>query len=148
MAARQSPELAHLLRVAARRWSAMHSRRSGTAGFDMVALRHFTLFRVLEPGTEGTRISDLARDADVSRQAIQQVVTELEALGIVETLDDAADGRVRLVRYTEFGRAGFERCMAEFARLERGYEERLSACARAAPTLRTSRRRADLHAGE
>jgi hypothetical protein len=31
------------------------------------------------------------------------------------------------VRYTEFGRAGFEQCMAEFARLERGYEERLGA---------------------
>ena len=125
MAARQSPELAHLLRVAARAMERDALAAIRTAGFDMVALRHFTLFRVLEPGTEGTRISDLARDADVSRQAIQQVVTELEALGIVETLDDAADGRVRLVRYTEFGRAGFERCMAEFARLERGYEERL-----------------------
>lgn len=88
------------------------------AGFEMVAPRHFTLFRVLDPDTAGTRISDLARDADVSRQAVQQVVAESETLGILETLGDPDDGRVRLVRYTAFGREGFLRCMAEFARLE------------------------------
>jgi DNA-binding MarR family transcriptional regulator len=127
MAARHSPELAHLVRVAARAMERDALAAIQVAGFGMVAPRHFTLFRVLDPGTAGTRISDLARDADVSRQAIQQVAAELEALGIVETLGDATDGRVRLVRYTEFGREGFERCMAEFARLEREYEERLGA---------------------
>ena len=127
MTPRRSPELAHLLRVAARAMERDALDAIRLAGFEMVAPRHFTLFRVLDPETSGTRISDLARDADVSRQAIQQVVTELESFGIVETLGDPDDGRVRLVRYTKFGRTGFERCMAEFARLEHEYEERLGA---------------------
>jgi DNA-binding MarR family transcriptional regulator len=71
------------------------------------------------------RLSDLARDADVTRQAIQQIVGDLERLGIVESVPDATDGRARLVRYTPYGRAGYERCMAEFDALERETAERL-----------------------
>jgi hypothetical protein len=34
------------------------------AGFGLVAPRHFTLLRVLDPETAGTRLSDLARDSN------------------------------------------------------------------------------------
>ena len=53
-----------------------------------------------------------------SRQAIQQVVDDLERLGIVESRRDPEDGRARRVRYTTWGREGYERCMGEFGRLE------------------------------
>jgi DNA-binding MarR family transcriptional regulator len=84
-----------------------------------------TVLRVLDPGDAGMRLADLARDADVTRQAIQQIVADLERLGIVESLPDARDGRARRVRYTPYGRAGYERCMAEFDALERELAERL-----------------------
>ena len=64
----------------------------------------------------------MARDADVSRQAIQQILADLERLGIVESFADASDGRARLIRYTAFGRRGYRRCMREFTLLERQLE--------------------------
>jgi len=118
-------ELAHLMRVATRSLEREMMVAAARAGYDMLRPRHMTLLRVLDPGSAGTRISDLARDADVSRQAIQQVVVELESLGIVEVIRDREDARARLVRYTDYGRGGFVRCMQEFTRIERGYENRL-----------------------
>ncbi len=99
------------------------------AGLDMLRPSHLTVLRVLDPHTEGTRISDLARDADVSRQAIQQVAGDLERLGILESEPDPHDRRARLVRYTATGREGYERCMREFNRLERRLEADIGASA-------------------
>lgn len=54
---------------------------------------------------EGSRITDIARAQDVSKNAVGQLVTELEELGYVERVPDPADGRAKIVRYTERGRA-------------------------------------------
>lgn len=123
----ESPELARLLRLATRSAEREMMDAVARVGLDMLKPRHMTLLRVLDPGSDGTRISDLARDADVSRQAIQQVVVELAGLGIVETVGDPSDARARLVRYTPFGLAGFRRCMREFAGIERAHADRLGA---------------------
>jgi len=94
-------------------------------GLDMLQPQHLTVLRVLAPDSDGARISELANDADVTRQAIQQVVAQLEQLGIVERLADDRDGRARLIRYTPSGRAGYIRCMQAFAKIERDYERQL-----------------------
>lgn len=54
-------------------------------------------------GWEGSRISDIARAQDVSKNAIGQLVNELEELGYVERVDDPYDRRAKLVRYTRQG---------------------------------------------
>ena len=56
-------------------------------------------------GWEGSRITDIARAQDVTKNAVGQLVTELEDLGYVERVPDPADGRAKIVRYTRQGRA-------------------------------------------
>jgi DNA-binding MarR family transcriptional regulator len=54
-------------------------------------------------GWEGSRITDIARAQDVSKNAVGQLVTELEELGYVERVPDPVDGRAKIVRYTGAG---------------------------------------------
>jgi DNA-binding MarR family transcriptional regulator len=54
-------------------------------------------------GWEGSRITDIARAQDVSKNAVGQLVSELEDLGYVERVPDPADGRAKIVRYTDQG---------------------------------------------
>jgi DNA-binding MarR family transcriptional regulator len=120
-----TPELARLLRLAQRSTEREMMEAAARAGLDMLRPGHMTVLRVLEPSQDGMRTVDIARDADVSRQAVQQLVADLERLGIVEVVDDPQDGRARRVRYTQLGYAGYLRCMEEFVRIERAYEEQL-----------------------
>lgn len=53
---------------------------------------------------EGTRISELARRAAISAQAMGKLVDELETIGLVKREVDPDDRRARLVRFTEKGR--------------------------------------------
>ena len=49
---------------------------------------------------EGTRLTVLARRMGISKQAVGQLVTELENMGWVERVPDPEDGRAKLVRFT------------------------------------------------
>ncbi|MEO0601029.1 MAG: MarR family transcriptional regulator [Myxococcota bacterium] len=53
---------------------------------------------------EGTRISELARRASISAQAVGKLVDELTALGLVKREVDPTDRRARIVSYTDRGR--------------------------------------------
>jgi DNA-binding MarR family transcriptional regulator len=54
-------------------------------------------------GWDGSRITDIAKAQDVSKNAVGQLVSELEELGYVERVPDPLDGRAKVVRYTESG---------------------------------------------
>jgi DNA-binding MarR family transcriptional regulator len=54
-------------------------------------------------GWEGSRTSEMARALDVSKNAVGQLVSELEELGYVERVPDPRDGRAKIVRYTAQG---------------------------------------------
>lgn len=64
---------------------------------------HTNLFPHLD--FEGVRITELARRLDVSKQAVSQTIAELELMDVVETIPDPSDGRARLARFTDKGRA-------------------------------------------
>src|SRR3954466_15582119 len=51
----------------------------------------------------GTRISELARRAEMTTQGMAKLVHSLEAAGYVATARDPADARATLVRLTELG---------------------------------------------
>lgn len=51
-------------------------------------------------GPGGTRISELAEQARVTKQTAGFLVEQLEAAGYVEKVPDPTDGRARLVRLT------------------------------------------------
>jgi DNA-binding MarR family transcriptional regulator len=52
----------------------------------------------------GTRLTELARRAGVTKQAMMVVVDELEARGFVRRTPDPEDGRAKVVRLTARGR--------------------------------------------
>ncbi len=56
-------------------------------------------------GWSGSRITDIAKAADVSKNAVGQLVTDLENLGYLERVPDPDDARAKIVRYTAAGRA-------------------------------------------
>jgi DNA-binding MarR family transcriptional regulator len=117
-------DLARLLLGATRAFEHEMLARLAQAGLDMLAPRHLTVLRALDAGA-GARASAIARDAGVTRQAVAQVVAELEQLGIVEQAPDATDARAKLVRYTTFGLDGYRRALAVFTEFEREHVELL-----------------------
>jgi DNA-binding MarR family transcriptional regulator len=55
---------------------------------------------------EGTRITDLAERLGVTKQAVSQLVDELEAIGVLAREADPDDARARRVVFTRLGREG------------------------------------------
>ena len=73
-------------------------------------------------GPDGTRVSELAAQARVTKQSAGFLVEQLEATGYVERVPDPTDGRARLVRLTaralpliQVADAEVERVLAEWA---------------------------------
>ena len=78
-------------------------RRLHEEGFEGVRFRHGSVFRFVDP--EGSRLTVLAERSGFSKQAIAEVVDELERFGYVERTADPGDRRAKLIRLTERGRA-------------------------------------------
>ncbi|MFF2551914.1 MarR family winged helix-turn-helix transcriptional regulator [Nocardia sp. NPDC058058] len=55
-------------------------------------------------GPDGTRLTELAERAQVTKQTAGFLVDQLERAGYVERVPDPTDGRARLVRLSERGR--------------------------------------------
>ena len=64
---------------------------------------HTALFPYID--REGTRISTLAERVGVTKQAISQLVGDLEAMGVVQRIPDPTDGRAKLVVFADGGPA-------------------------------------------
>lgn len=54
-------------------------------------------------GLEGSRLTALAQKAGMTKQAMGQIVDDLERLGYVERTPDPGDGRAKIVRFTPAG---------------------------------------------
>jgi DNA-binding MarR family transcriptional regulator len=76
---------------------------------------------------EGTRQTELAAQVGITKQAVGQLVAELEQLGVVERVPDPADGRARLVRFSAAGREGLLSGLGLLAQLEAELAQALSA---------------------
>jgi DNA-binding MarR family transcriptional regulator len=72
-----------------------------SAGFTDLRPAHLTVFQQLD--ADGSRLTDLAARAHMTKQSMGALVDDLERLGYVERLPDAVDGRVKIVRRTERG---------------------------------------------
>lgn len=74
---------------------------------------------------DGTRASVLADRARLSRQAITQLVDELEERGVVVRLPDPADGRAKIIQYTPEALKSFDASREAIAALERRWATEL-----------------------
>ncbi|MBG0831206.1 MarR family transcriptional regulator [Planomonospora sp. ID67723] len=86
------------------------------AGFDDVTLAQSRVFQRIGP--EGTRVTDLAEQARISKQTAGFLVDQLERAGYVERVPDPADARARLVRIAPRGEAAVAVAKAVEAEVE------------------------------
>ena len=82
---------------------------------------HSAVFAQIRP--EGSRLTELARGANMTPQAMGELVDELEALGYLERQPDPTDRRAKLILLTDRGRA----CVAAGVATIQGIEERIEA---------------------
>jgi len=66
----------------------------------------------------GTRLTELARRAGVTKQAIMVVVDDLEVQGLVRRTPDPDDGRAKVVRLTARGRTCAAECRRAIAAVQ------------------------------
>ncbi|MGW6445913.1 MarR family winged helix-turn-helix transcriptional regulator [Lentzea sp. NPDC055074] len=92
------------------------------AGFEITQAQARVLMRV---GRDGTRLTELAEAAQVTKQTAGFLVDQLEKVGYVERVPDPTDGRARLVRVTEKAKEAVPVADAEMARIEAEWEQHL-----------------------
>lgn len=96
-----------------------------TAGFADLRPPHFTIFQRLP--LAGARATDIAEQAQLTKQYVGTLITYLEERGYVTRVPDPADGRASLIQFTERGRAAGEVARASLARLEVEWADLLGA---------------------
>jgi DNA-binding MarR family transcriptional regulator len=80
------------------------------AGFDDWTLAQCRVFQRIAPN--GSRLKDLADQAQMTKQSASVMVDQLENLSYVRRLPDPTDGRARLIVIEERGRRAVELVMA------------------------------------
>lgn len=94
------------------------------AGFG-IKPAHSAVFGQINP--DGSRLTDLARVANMTPQGMGQLIDELEDLGYVARRPDPTDRRAKLITLTESGRQCLAAGAATVGRLERRIADVLGA---------------------
>jgi len=97
------PNIGLLCFIAYRAIEARVLEAVAAAGFDDVTAAQGRVFARIDP--EGTRITDLAERALITKQTAGFLVDQLERAGYVRRVPDPRDARARLVQIAERGAA-------------------------------------------
>lgn len=98
---RPDPNIGILLREPYLAFSAELLRRLNTLGHKELRAAHLVVFQHIDPA--GSRLTDLAAKAQMTKPSMAYLVDHLEASGYVTREPDPTDGRSRLVRLTDRG---------------------------------------------
>jgi DNA-binding MarR family transcriptional regulator len=90
------------------------------AGFTDLTMAHFGVFQHLPPG--GARITELAAQAQMTKQSMGALVEHLEQRGYLERRPDPTDKRASVVDLTARGRALVEVAREAIQELEHEWE--------------------------
>jgi DNA-binding MarR family transcriptional regulator len=77
------------------------ARRVAETEYSDIRITHGCVFGNIEP--DGSRLTDLAERAHMTKQSVGEVATELEQRGYLERVPDPSDGRAKIIRLTERG---------------------------------------------
>ena len=110
------PNLPVLMFVAHRHVESQVMVALAAADYDDLTLAQARLLQRIAP--DGSRLTDLARQAQVTKQSAGFLVDQLERIGYVERLPDPADARARLVCIARRGRAAGQVAAAVVAQIE------------------------------
>ena len=86
------------------------------AGFDDITPAQARVFQRIAP--DGSRLTDLAAQAGITKQSAGFLVDQLERAGYVERVPDPTDARARLVRVAQRGTAATPAAAAIVAEVE------------------------------
>jgi DNA-binding MarR family transcriptional regulator len=95
------------------------------AGFDDLRPAHVTLFRW--PGPDGRRPTEVAADAQISKQAVNELLRDLEQRGYLRRHPDPADSRARIIRLTPRGKRLHRVAVGIHAQVEDEWAEKVGA---------------------
>jgi DNA-binding MarR family transcriptional regulator len=96
-------------------------RRLHEQGYAEIRPGHGCVFRFIDE--EGTRLTELAERSGFTKQAVGEVVADLEALGYVERVPDPEDGRAKTITLTRRGREALAAGRRVFAEIEQRWVE-------------------------
>jgi DNA-binding MarR family transcriptional regulator len=99
----------------------LHARLEAE-GHSQIRNAHGCVFRYID--VDGSRLTDLAAQSGVTKQAVGEFVDELQALGYVERAPDPIDGRAKIIRLTERGRDARRAALRIFDDIEREWGDR------------------------
>jgi DNA-binding MarR family transcriptional regulator len=92
-------------------------------GFDDTRFAHNAVFANVPP--EGIRLTDLAERAGMSKQAMSELVADLEQLGYVRRVPDPVDRRAKIIEFTGRGWQAVDAALAAFGRMEDALDEQV-----------------------
>jgi len=99
--------------------------RLAAAGFTGLRMRHSVLLDALGP--EGSRITTLAAQLGMTKQAMGEMIDDLESNGYLERSADPADRRARIIRFTTKGQEALAMSFQIIPAIEREYAELIGA---------------------
>ena len=97
------------------------------AGYPELRPAHMSIFQHVDHPPDGTRITELAERAQMTKQSMGQLVADMERLGFVERIPDPTDQRAKLVRLTDLGWEMHEACGEIAKGLEADWSARIGA---------------------
>jgi DNA-binding MarR family transcriptional regulator len=95
------------------------------AGFDDLRPAHTAVFQHID--ANGSRLTDLADRAQMTKQSMSYLVDYLEQRGYLERRPDETDGRATLICLTERGWSQVRAALAVIAEVEAEWSDRLGA---------------------
>jgi DNA-binding MarR family transcriptional regulator len=100
-------------------------RRVADTPYSDIRVTHGCVFGNIDP--EGTRLTELAARARMTKQSVGEVTSDLEQRGYVERVPDPSDGRAKIIRLTERGRAAQALGVGLIDEIEQEWAERFGA---------------------
>ena len=117
--------LIRLLDVGLGTFSEELARRVADTPYNDIRITHGCVFGNIEP--DGSRLTDLAERAHMTKQSVGEVATELEQRGYLERVPDPSDGRAKIIRLTERGREAQALGLGIIDEIEAEWAERFGA---------------------
>jgi DNA-binding MarR family transcriptional regulator len=112
----QAATLGSLLRSPYRKLSVRLYAEMAKIGFPEIRPSHSVVFRHIAPA--GSRLTDLAEIAGLTKQSMAYLVGHLAKHGYVKVVTDPVDGRAKLVQLSKRGKSFIETLLKASAQLE------------------------------